>query len=170
MKREIVMNHLLNNASVSAQLAWGSVAQTGITVHVPAFQPAISAQSFPAIVERNEWLDNEFREAYMEASVEQNIAWQIKFNREKRSLTQKQLAHLIGTQQSAVSRIEDPSYGATNLKTIVKIAHAFRCALSIKLISYSELAEESENFSKESLIVKSFEEEITLIKGDKNES
>ncbi|MFZ3088273.1 MAG: helix-turn-helix transcriptional regulator [Methylotenera sp.] len=164
------MNQLLSNASVSVQPAWQSVAQTGITGLVPAFQPVISAQSFPAIAERKEWLDEEFREAYMEASVEQNIAWQIKFNREKRNLSQKNLAQIIGTQQSAISRIEDPSYGALNLRSIVKIAHAFKCAISIKLISYSDLAEESKGFSKQSLIVKSFEEEITLIKGDKNES
>lgn len=164
------MNQLLSNALMSVQPAWQSVAQTGITELVPAFQPVISARSFPAITERKEWLDEEFREAYMEASVEQNIAWQIKFNREKRNLSQKNLAQIIGTQQSAISRIEDPSYGALNLKSIVKIAHAFKCALSIKLISYSDLAEESKGFSKQSLIVKSFEEEITLIKGDKNES
>lgn len=170
LKKEINMNLQSTGALSQVSHAWSSVAQTGIAEHAPAFQPAVSMLTFPAIAERSDWLNDEFREAYMESCVEQNIAWQIRFNRQKRGLEQSSLARLTGTQQSAISRIEDPSYGKLNLKTIVKIAHAFKCALSIKFISYSELAEESKGFSKQSLIVKSFEEEITLIKGANNET
>ena len=182
------MNLQLSSASRSAQTGWGSAVPTGIPepalasqppiLHQPAlaiverkdpldFQPPILYQPALAIAERKDWLDNEYREAYMEACVEQNIAWQIKFNREKRNVSQRGLAKIIGTQQSAISRLEDPSYGKLNLKSIIKIAHAFQCALSVRLISYSDLAEESKSFTKHSVIVEPFEEQIDLIQGRK---
>lgn len=166
MKKEINMTLQLSSASAQVQAGWSNAVQVGVQGPVPAFQPAMVSQVLPAISLRQDWLDEEYREAYLEASIEQNIAWQIKFNRQSRNLDQRQLAELTGTQQSAISRIEDPSYGRLNLKSIVKIAHAFKCALTIKLIPYSELAEQTQSFNKESLIVKSFEEEIQLIYGE----
>lgn len=159
------MSQVSTTAWGSVQSTWASAVQTGKIEHVPAFQPQILAQPFPAIAERTDWLDAEFREAYMESCVEQNIAWQIKFNRQARGIEQAQLAEMIGTRQSAISRIEDPSYGRINVRTMLKIANAFKCALSIKFISYATLAEETKQFSKESLIVESFEEQVKLIKG-----
>jgi transcriptional regulator with XRE-family HTH domain len=159
------MNQVSASALASAQSTWSSVAQTGIIGHVPAFQPQILNQPLQAIAERTDWLDAEFREAYMESCVEQNIAWQIRFNRQARGLDQSELAALINTGQSAISRIEDTSYGRINIKTILKVANAFKCALSIKFISYAQLAEETKSFSKENLIVESFDEQLKLIKG-----
>lgn len=160
------MIHQLSSALTQVSPEWASAIQTGIPERAPAFQPPVSYQTLPAIAVRQDWLDDEYREAYMEASVEQNIAWQIKFNRQSRNIDQRQLAKLIGTRQSAISRMEDPSYGRLNLKSIVKIANALKCAVTVKLISYSELAEQTQLFSKESTIVKSFEEELHLIHGD----
>jgi len=96
-----------------------------------------------------QWTDREYREAYLEASIEQGIAWQIRINRQKRDLTQRDLANTLNTKQSAISRLEDPEHGAYNLKTLVEIAKAFDCALSIKYIPYSRLAEESYLLSQE---------------------
>ena len=163
------MTPQLSNALGQGLIGWSTAIQTGIPEHVPAFQPAVARQLFPAIATRQDWLDDEFREAYLEASIEQNIAWQIRFNRESRKIAQSQLAELIGTHQSAISRMEDPSYGRLNLKSIVKIANAFKCAITIKFISYSELAEQNQSFSKKSIIVKSFDEETSLIHGETNE-
>lgn len=166
VRKEINMIPQLINALPQASQGWSSAIQTGIPERAPVFQPVVLLQLYPAIVVRQDWLDDEYREAYMEASVEQNIAWQIKFNRQNRNIDQNQLAKLIGTKQSAISRMEDPSYGRLNLKSIIKIAHAFKCAVSVKLISYSELAEQTQLFNKESVIVKSFDEELQLIHGD----
>ena len=96
-----------------------------------------------------QWSDQEYREAYLEASIEQGIAWQIKINRQKRDLTQRDLANMLNTKQSAISRLEDPEHGAYNLKTLIEIGKAFDCALSIKYIPYSRLAEESYFLSEE---------------------
>lgn len=108
---------------------------------------------------RPEWADMEYRQAYLVASIEQGIAWQIKVNRQKRGLSQEELGELIGTTQSGVSRLEDPEYGNHSLESLVKLAHAFDCALSIKFVSYSRLAAESEDLSAEALYAKSFSDE-----------
>lgn len=163
---EINMTPQSANVLANVLPGWSSVVQIGLPERAPVFQPVNLQQPLAAIASRKDWLDEEYREAYMEACVEQNIAWQIKFNRERRGITQQQLSEMIGTRQSAISRVEDPSYGKTNLGTLLKIANAFKCALSIKLIPYSALAEESKKFSKENCIVKSFTEEMRMINGD----
>lgn len=96
----------------------------------------------------------------MEAAVEQGIAWQIKINRELRGLTQDELAKAIGTGQSAISRIEDPTYGAQSLEVLVKIANAFDCALSVKFVSFSQLAFDSERLGEREQYVCSYANEI----------
>jgi len=97
---------------------------------------------------RPKWRDQEYREAYMEAAIEQGVAWQIQINRKFRHMSQTNLAHAIGTKQSAISRFEDPEYGAHSLDTLKLVAKAFDCALSVKFISYGDLARESERLSE----------------------
>ena len=60
---------------------------------------------------RQDWLDEEFRQGYMVASVEEGLAGQIRAMRKDRRLTQSQLAEKLNTTQSGVSRLEDPEYG-----------------------------------------------------------
>jgi len=84
----------------------------------------------------------------MEAAVDQGIAWQIRINRQLRGMSQKDLATAIGTKQSAVSRAEDPEYGAHRLETLKQIANAFDCALSVRFVSFGQLAEDGERLSE----------------------
>lgn len=111
--------------------------------------------------QRRKWGKEEYRQAYMEAAVEQGIAWQIKINRERRNLSQSTLARLIGSQQSAISRAEDPSYGRHSLDTLVKVAHAFDCALQVKFVPYSKLARDSVDLSPATLYAPSYSEEMS---------
>jgi len=99
----------------------------------------------------------------MEATVEQDIAWQIASNRRARNLSQKDLAELLGTRQSAIARLEDPTYGKHSIQMLIKVAHAFDCALRVGLISYSKLAEEVADTSDEALYAVPFSDERTLI-------
>lgn len=94
------------------------------------------------------WHNREYREGYMEAAIEQGVAWQIKINRKFRNLSQTELAQAIGTKQSSISRFEDPEYGAHSLEALKEIAKAFDCALSVKFISYGDLASESEHLAE----------------------
>ncbi|WP_081057534.1 helix-turn-helix domain-containing protein [Burkholderia diffusa] len=110
----------------------------------------------PRVSGRAEWLDEEFRQAYMEAAVEQGIAWQIRANRRGRDWSQADLARMLDTQQSAISRLEDPEVGGHTLDTLIKVAHAFDCALSVKLIPYSQLAYEADRLTNDSMYAKPF--------------
>jgi transcriptional regulator with XRE-family HTH domain len=125
---------------------------------------ALQQTAFQTLEKKKKWRDPEYRHAYMDAAVEQGVAWQIKINREYRNLTQKQLAKNIGSKQPAISRAEDPSYGRHNLETLTKIAHAFDCALQVKFIPYSYLAKESSDLSPAALYAKSYTEETTPCK------
>lgn len=116
-----------------------------------------------ALIERVDWKDIESRQGYMEACVEQDIAWQIKLTRKKRSLSQHQLAKKLNTRQSSVARWEDPLYGKHSIPCLIKIAHAFDCALSIRLIPYSKLAETAKDTSDDVFAIDSYESEIKEI-------
>ncbi len=112
------------------------------------------------LLERPRWRDPEYRHAYMESAISHGVAWQIRTNREKRQLSQTALAAKIGSQQSAISRAEDTTYGSHSLDTLVKIANAFDCALQVRYIPYSSLARDSEDLSPEALYTESYNEEI----------
>lgn len=113
--------------------------------------------------ERKEWLDIEYRQGYMEASVEEGIAWQIKVNRKTRKISQKELAARIRSKQSAISRLEDPSYGKYSLGVLMQIANAFDCALSVRFISYARLAIESADLSPKALYAESFSSDRIIL-------
>lgn len=113
-----------------------------------------------ALLAKPEWAEKAFREAYVCAAVEQGIAWQVRINREKRGLSQKQLAKAIGTKQSAISRMEAPEYGAHSLPQLLKVANALDVALIVKLAGFSMLARESGSLSESHVYAKSYDEEI----------
>lgn len=112
---------------------------------------------------RPEWRDSEYRQGYMEAAVEQGVAWQLKINREARGISQVEMARLLGTKQSAVSRMEDPSYGVHNLETLKKAAAVFDCALLVRFVSYSVLGREAECLSPGELYAESYSEEAAVV-------
>ena len=87
-----------------------------------------------------EWNDREYRESAMEATVANLVAWQVRVNREQRGMTQVELAAAMGTQQSAISRLEDTESGDVQISTLVRVAHAFECAVVVKFVSYTEFA------------------------------
>lgn len=110
--------------------------------------------------DRRSWADKESREFYAEAAVEQGLAYQIRINREMRDMSQRKLAAIVDTRQSAISRMEDPDYGSHSIPKLLKVAHAFDCALLIKLVPFSTLALEAEHLSEHDLYAKSYAEEM----------
>lgn len=125
-----------------------------------------SSQAFTTVSlrKKEKWLSREYREAYLEGFLEQNIALQIKLNRQIRNLSQSDLAQLIGTKQSVVARSENPAYGKHSIQFLTKVANAFDCALSVKFIPYSKLARQVDSLSEEKLIAPSFDEEIAKLR------
>ena len=89
--------------------------------------------------------DREYREALVQESINQGIAFQLRANRAARHWTQTDLARRTGKAQPEISRLEDPDYEGYTLKTLSKIASAFDVALSVRFIPYSELVDHMVN-------------------------
>lgn len=108
--------------------------------------------------------DKEFRSAYVRATIEHGLAHQIRALRTSRGWSQSDLAKKIGAKnQSAISRLEDPSYGRHSLMTIEKLADAFDVALLVKFVPFSRLLDETEDLSPAALNAISFADECTAM-------
>lgn len=63
-----------------------------------------------------------------------DIAGQIYELRTRAGLTQKQLARMIGTTQSVISRLEDADYDGHSINILERIAHALHCKIQVRLV------------------------------------
>lgn len=63
-----------------------------------------------------------------------DLAEEIKKQREKKGLSQRQMAILMKTQQSRVAQIEDVNYGKFTLLTLAKVADALGMDLRVDLV------------------------------------
>ncbi len=79
--------------------------------------------------------DPEFRTHYQEERQALKLAMKITKLREKKGLSQQELAKLMGTSQQAISRIESGDYEGFTLKTLEKIAEATGTQLEIEFIA-----------------------------------
>ena len=61
------------------------------------------------------------------------LAYRIAELREKRGLTQSELARKVGTTQAGISRLENPNYRNYSLKTLEKVANALGARLKVEL-------------------------------------
>lgn len=76
--------------------------------------------------------DLEFQAHYLLGQKAEKLAIAIKAWREARGLSQKELARKLQTQQSRVSKLEDPAYARYNLATLAKVAIVLDIDLSIE--------------------------------------
>ncbi|MGR8980558.1 MAG: helix-turn-helix domain-containing protein [Gammaproteobacteria bacterium] len=112
----------------------------------------------------NRLKSKEFRDAFVKAHLTQGLAYQIRDLRIQRGWTQKELAEKLGLKgQSAVARMEDPSYGKLSLATLIKLSSIFDVALSVRFQSYGKFMIEREDLSHKALQAESFENEIPKI-------
>lgn len=81
------------------------------------------------------------KEGLQKAEEAWDIAFQVYDLRKKLGLTQKQLAELVHTKQSNISRIEAADYTSYTLKTLEKVTQALKARLQIKIVPI-------ENFNK----------------------
>jgi transcriptional regulator with XRE-family HTH domain len=100
---------------------------------------------------RNDLSQPEFSEGYAESFLDAYVAAQIKTLREENDWTQSDLAKEIGTTQTAISRIENINYSAWNVKTLKKLARAFRLRLKVSFETYGSLIHDLGSFNRESL-------------------
>jgi transcriptional regulator with XRE-family HTH domain len=85
------------------------------------------------------WIDDELAadprlaQAVDDLLAEMKLEQQIVALREKRGLTQKQLARLLGTSQPYVAKLESGRVKNLGVKTLVKCARALGASLSIRI-------------------------------------
>jgi DNA-binding XRE family transcriptional regulator len=79
--------------------------------------------------------DPEFRAHYQEERQALKLTMKIIKLREKKGLSQHELAKLMGTSQQAISRIESGEYEGFTFKTLEKIAEATGTQLKIEFVA-----------------------------------
>ena len=72
--------------------------------------------------------------AIEEERVNAQVAREIYELRTSRGLSQKQLADLVGTRQSAIARLEDADYQGHSLRMLRRIADALNAHLMVHLV------------------------------------
>lgn len=72
--------------------------------------------------------------ALADAQLNAQIAQEIYELRTRAGLTQKQLAELVGTTDSAISRLEDADYAGHSLKMLQRISRALNRRLEIHFV------------------------------------
>lgn len=79
--------------------------------------------------------DPEMQAALEEARLSARIARQIHQLRKERGLTQAQLAALVGTQPSAICRLQDEDYDGYTLSTLQRVAEALGQELEVRFVA-----------------------------------
>lgn len=75
--------------------------------------------------------DRQFRLEWFRAELEESVPEQFRMLRERRDLTQGELASLSGMKQSAISRFEGSNTATWKLDTLLRLAEALDAQLSI---------------------------------------
>lgn len=78
--------------------------------------------------------DKDNKDGLFHNEFQYNLVREIIKYRKERNLTQKELAEIIGTKQSAISRLESGNFNPS-LEFIVKVAKALNVKVDIRLIS-----------------------------------
>ena len=102
------------------------------------------------------------RSVYADTVTNAFVAAQIKALRENRGFSQEQLAELIGTKQSGVSRLERADYSSWKVETLRKLARAFHVRLRIRFEGFGTLLDEIGGFDNENLLPPKFEDDPFL--------
>jgi len=87
-----------------------------------------------AILNRITGDDPKLREAIEEQKLNVRVAEMIHSAREAAGLTQAELAKLVGTTQSVISRLEDADYEGRSLTMLQRIAEALDQRLEVRLV------------------------------------
>jgi predicted transcriptional regulator len=78
------------------------------------------------------------RRGYEKAGRAMRIAFELRALRDKKGLSQRELAERVGTTQSAIARLEAGSV-SPSLPTLDKIAHALGAEVSLRIVDLDEL-------------------------------
>lgn len=103
------------------------------------------------------------REAYVEAELINGLAHQIRILRQQRGWTQSQLAAMLGTTQTTVSRLEDPSYGRYTMRTLLALCKAFDVAFFVRFMAFSKFISATWDTRPEYFQAATYEDEASSV-------
>jgi transcriptional regulator with XRE-family HTH domain len=103
--------------------------------------------------------NKDYRDAFTSEYIYSRIPLKIRAMRDRRGISQQQLAEMAGVKQEWISKLENPNYGRLTLTTLLKLASAFDVALNVDFVPFSEILERSTHLSPESFDVPSYQEE-----------
>jgi ribosome-binding protein aMBF1 (putative translation factor) len=86
------------------------------------------------ILDRVTGKDRRLRKMIAEETLNARVAAMIYKARTRAGLTQAQLAELIGTQQSAIARLEDADYEGHSLSMLQRLAEALGKSLEVSFV------------------------------------
>jgi transcriptional regulator with XRE-family HTH domain len=104
-----------------------------------------------------------FRKQYREVfgtSITGTTAAQIRAMRERRRMSQQELAEEVGMGQARISLLENPNYQGLSLATLKRIANAFDVALVVRFEPFSKLFKIIDSETEASLAPRGFAEEF----------
>ena len=78
--------------------------------------------------------DPEFRKAFDEEEVCVSLAIQIAKIRQKKNITQQELARRLQTTQQTISRLENIDNRSYSLRTLIELAHVLEKRLKVELV------------------------------------
>ena len=90
------------------------------------------------ILERMVGDDSELLLQIALSNIAADISEQVYEARTERSLTQSELAEMVGTSQSAVARVENADYDGHSIRTLAKIARALELRLQVNFTEEDE--------------------------------
>lgn len=90
-----------------------------------------STRNFGEVLKAKLEANPELAKAVEEEAFNADIAQQVYDMRTQANLTQKELADLVGTKQSVISRIEDSDYSGHSLGLLRRIAFALNKSLKV---------------------------------------
>jgi transcriptional regulator with XRE-family HTH domain len=108
---------------------------------------------------KEEFQDKEYRDAYADDFLNTFVATQIRVLREERKMKQEDLAQLVGTKQSGISRLENVNYSSWKTDTLRKVARALGVRLRISFETFGNLIDDSARFNPENLMRPKFEDD-----------
>lgn len=106
--------------------------------------------------------NKEYRDAFIAEQIFTRLPLKIRFLRDAKNLTQKQLGQRAGIAQTWVSKLEDQNYGKLTISTLLKIASALDVGLQIDFVPYSRVLDAALELSPTTFGVASFADDVGL--------
>ena len=104
--------------------------------------------------------DKEFRPEFVDDYAQEILATQIRAIRENKQWTQQELGNASGgMKQAQVSRLEDPDYSGTTIKSLKRLARAFDLGLMVRFVRFTEFVDWIVEQSPDRFVPPSYDEE-----------